>query len=498
MILKLSAPKFKAGHAGGLVFRKVTMISRHAHSFSTVDSIPEFIEKWSNWLRQNDFELNDLFETSGVPEELRSTAHAIIKSAWFASEESDAPVYFDTSRVILAETIFADTETRKEVLDRLLETYQATLISVATQLPVVDTTSVHVTYCSVDKVEEFIALSWTVKKLNSVGSHVKFLLIPYQHPREGYPKPANGHIDAIMLPNKFREENFAALHKIASRLIWSRFTHEPTQIVRIGIDDDDQWLPWAFKTISSIATKALNEGGRSIKAVGIGTQLIYYPTNFGEIDLVDMNVVITGSKFYVSRNLQDIEKCSPYALPESYTTNTQRAFRLRKTDLMITRNAPPIHIYIRSSGTLSSMRKDQHYISDANTVFSTGTHREAVHAAVSAFGELANFSMENVVFSVDPPTLSAHGKFEPSSSMLQITGNFEEFLSNKGVSDYLNMNAIISYGTDLGRNELTLPLEYPLQCKVEDWNQRTLLRLEDKQGNTVGSAWVRGTEIFLS
>ena len=61
-------------------------------------------------------------------------------------------------RFLLLETIFADTETNSDVLSKLLTMYRETLGSISKQHSVVNSTAVHVTYCSVNKLQEFLSL----------------------------------------------------------------------------------------------------------------------------------------------------------------------------------------------------------------------------------------------------------------------------------------------------------------------------------------------------
>ena len=100
-------------------------------------------------------------------------------------------------RFLLVETIFADTETNHDALSKLLTMYRETLESIANQHFIVNSTALHVTYCSVDKLQEFLSLSRLINALNRQSSFFTFLLVPYIHPREGYPQADTGHIDAV-------------------------------------------------------------------------------------------------------------------------------------------------------------------------------------------------------------------------------------------------------------------------------------------------------------
>ena len=402
-------------------------------------------------------------------------------------------------RFLLVETIFADTETNDDALSKLLTMYRETLESIANQHFIVNSTALHVTYCSVDKLQEFLSLSRLINALNRRTSFFTFLLVPYIHPREGYPQADTGHIDAIRLPNKFYSDNAKKLTaKTLCRLRMESNLEFATSI-RAAIDDDDRWLPWAASEIFQIADVAAEQGGRATKAIGVANQLVYYPTGAGRVDLAEWDLVMTGSKFFSAKDFKKLEELTPWMLPEAFTEVQARAFRRLGVDLRVIRGSKAFFLYVRSYGNRSGMLKTDHYLGGAMSREGVGTFVDTQNAAMTLVQNAqADCATNAYTFSVDPPSLTVRGEYDDATGQLRIDGNFTEYLNRRGISNSAEITVVVNVGTDKGRTELIRPLETPLLYDAENWTSRALLRLEHSTGDNIGSAWIRGNAPFLS
>ncbi len=402
-------------------------------------------------------------------------------------------------RFLLLETIFADTETNSDVLSKLLTMYRETLGSISKQHSVVNSTAVHVTYCSVNKLQEFLSLSRLINSLNRESTFFRFLLVPYIHPREGYPQADNGHIDAVLLPNKYYSDNAKKLTEKTLLRLRSESKLEFAMNIRAAIDDDDVWLPWAASEVFQIADAAAEQGGRATKAIGVANQLVYYPTGAGQVDLAEWDLAMTGSKFFIAKDLRKLEEFTPWMLPESFTEVQARAFRRLGIDLRVVRGSKAFFLYVRSRGNLSGMLKTDHYLSEVISSFGVGAFVDAKNEAMSLVQkEIAKCSTHDYTFSVDPPSLTVRGDYDRSTGQLRVEGNFEEYLNGRGVSNSTEIAIVVNVETEAGRTEIARPLEMPLLFDAGDWTSRPLLRLEDPEGDKIGSAWIRGKAPFLS
>lgn len=398
--------------------------------------------------------------------------------------------------VILSETIFADTESNPSALDRLEQAHFRSLASLAALQPVANCTHIHVIYCSIDKVEQYISIARRVNTLNEIQETTVFFLIPYAHPENGYPDPPNGHIDAKVLPNKSIAKNFARLHSRFHHALNDSLEGAPELYVRVGLDDDDLWAKWGLRVISRIAQQAIKLPGRPLKAIGLPNSFIYYPTKGGQLHEVQLDVALTGTKILLSRDLSEIEKLSPYELPEFFTANVRRTFRNRGLDLFLERNTPAFFIYMRSGANLSSMGKQQHYIGDPAETTCIGS-ADTVLDEVNRNHEPAGVNTQ-VEFTIDPPSLRASARLNHETNQLSIHGNFEEYLVSRGMDYPGAYSLVINYGINGKRSEFTIPLSDELIVDSSGWTERVIVRIENPSNESVGSSWLRGSEPFLS
>lgn len=404
---------------------------------------------------------------------------------------------FSVGNFVVVETIFADTEMRAEPLDRLLGLFKQTIESLTEQEIPDGVECLSVVYCSVDKVLEIVTISKILLQANEVNSRFKFLLVPYSHPTDGYPEPSNGHVDARVLPNKYYAERSLALFQRACNRVALESDLAWDSCVRVAIDDDDVWLPWAVEEIHRQTMAILAVNGRAVRAIGLANQYIYYPVESGRLDRVSLDVCLTGSKFFVARSWSALSTVTPWMLPERFSANVERQFRHRGIDLRVVRNSRPFLIYIRSRFSLSKMMKTEHYIRDPYIVTGVGDSSCAISAA-KAMQEDEPILTNEPIFEIDAPSLAVSAAFDPDKKTIIISGNFEEFLAGKGYDPNSKLRYFVNSGIDGRRFDLEKVSDSSMIYAAESLTDRTILRIEDSNGETVGSAWVRGKEVFLS
>lgn len=471
-------------------------------NFAASRSVTHFLQLWSEWVHSEKFVPGIEVSFEDFPLDIRDAVEAVVSASEVpfmklkAAPEESAKT---ESVFLLVETIFADTERRQENLEVLLSTHINTLYSLHKQRQVEGVTALHITYCSVDKSEEYFTLAKVIDDLNARAGTFLFALIPYEHPAEGYPKPANGHIDAVILPNKYSAERFSVLSEPSVKALNNCAAYRQSSIfVRSGLDDDDLWSSNALSTISEVARAAAEIQGRGVKGIGIGCQMVYYPLKYGQLDRAQMRVVLTGSKFYMSRQSNLIELHSPYTLPESFSTNVRRQFRSQNVDLYLVRNCKPYFVYVRNGKNLSTMDKSQHYIDLEESNIAVGRDIAVISAATASALRRSVPPLTMDLFSIDPPTLAAHAELSSETSVLKMHGNFTEVVEAHGFKENDTLEVVINYSVGDGRSEVRMPFAGDgYEVLANGWVDRTLVRIEN-EGNTVASNWLRGSEPFLS
>lgn len=466
-------------------------------TFPAFDNVEELLSKFNTLF---DTERSDIptLDVDDVPIEFRDTITEIASAAGIPCNTTRRrSLRFDADdTLILSETIFADTESDPSAIGRLEQAHFRSLASLAALQPVANTIHLHVVYCSIDKIEQYVSIARRINTLNSLQETTVFFLIPYAHPEDGYPSPPNGHIDAKVLPNKSIAKNFGKLHSRFNRSLNDFTEGTPNLYVRAGLDDDDLWAKWGLRIISRVAQNAVKLPGRSLKAIGLPNSFIYYPTNGGQLHEAEMDVALTGTKFLVSRDLHEIEKLSPYELPEYFTTNVRRSFRTRGLDLFLERNTAAFFVYMRSGANLSSMGKQQHYIGEPKQTACVG-NAETVLDEINRNHEPVAVTSQ-LDFSIDPPSLRASARLDPETNRLAIQGNFEEYLVSRGLEYPGAYSLVINFGIEGKRSELTIPLSEELIVDPTGWTERVIVRIEDPSNEPLGSSWLRGSEPFLS
>lgn len=461
-------------------------------------SISEIVHWWNDRLEEQPDYLLEV-DASQVPSEFSRGFSELVGACGHRVKGGTSGNFgpFLSSTFLTVETIFADTEVRPEPLDRLLTRFRATVDSLVAQDVPEDVCCLSIIYCSVDKSLELFSIAQMIVEANTQGRRISFLLVPYSHPAEGYPEPSNGHIDARVLPNKYYADRARGLFDRAFSRILLESRVDWTTCIRMAIDDDDVWTPWAVREIVRHAHAILETNGRSVRAIGLSKQHIYYPLESGRLDRVDLEVCLTGSKFFVSKSWNSVANLTPWMLPERFSANVVRSYRRQGIDLRVVRNSLPFLIYIRSRFSLSKMMKTEHYLGEPTVVMGVGESCFAVKAAELMQME-SSIDCVEPVFEIDPPSLTVNATFDESNESLTVNGNFEEFLSHKGLTLEDGLRIFVNGGSNGQRYDLTKLSESPLRFLARNLTERTILRIENVDGTVVGSAWVRGKEGFLS
>lgn len=431
---------------------------------------------------------------------IRALVHAT-GGDWVTSEgveRSPLALLPSSDKVFISETLFLDAESDTAIRDRYLEKYLTSLHFMRRLAVPTDSVHVHITYCSIDKSAEIGRLSTLFSEWNLTEEGTYFLLSIYAHPADGYPTPANGHIDARKLPNKMeplRTKNFRrAIAMLAPSLLESAST-----FYRFGIDDDDVWMPWALQEFDRLGTALLATPGRKVRCVGIGRQYVYYPhMDGGRLDLADMTVCMSGSKFYVSTEWAEIRNWSCWSIEESFSRNVATDYAQMGVDMSICRNGKPVLIYVRGENTLSGTDKTHLYME----LIERQTEVADLDSVVIGAGRSGDPGKVKSapIFEVDPRTLQATGTVTTTGETLQISTNAREIAAERSFG-YDELRVEVRLQTSEGLQRVSFELEDPLSVPTDRLTGRTIVALYRRHGDEerqIGSAWVRGQATFLS
>lgn len=392
---------------------------------------------------------------------------------------------------VISETVFADVEKRPEKLESFLNYYRLTLNSLGEQILPASVRYVHITHVSIDKPLEVISIAKWINNLNKKVGALQFLLHPFSHPASGYPKPENGHIDAIMRPSLFNGRPRYLFNRAFS-LLNDDSIKSSELFVRASIDDDDMWLPWTVAEFVRLAGENVKLTGRKSRCIGIPNQFIYYPLDEGRLDFVRMDRVMPGSKFNFSSEWEVIEERHPWMLPESFSTNVARQMRAREVDICLVTNARPCVIYVRRHGRLSAMTKFHHYVEEPYTIRALGKEDFAFEEACAIGYDL---EIRDPLFELDLPILQARGAME-KDGMLHIRINAEEMVEKHHL-DLDKLSIRVKCHTPAGYNITEHAFSDLIVVDPSTWSGRAVLLL-DSEGEEAFGTWIRGNESFLS
>lgn len=398
--------------------------------------------------------------------------------------------------LVLSETIFVDTETDIDKRQDYLTKYQVGLKSMNRLKIPQGAVHIHITYCSIDKVDDVLVLSKRITRLNRYNDGTRFLLMLYKHPKEGYPPAKSGRPAAIRLPNKHAPFNNMLAEKPLTYIEQYRALPAAERFYRLALDDDDAWINYGIGEVIRIGSEACAQNGRSLKAIGFANQILYY-ANSGRVDIAELRPAMNGSKFFTSQDWDKIRHHSPFELPEYFSSQIERRHRALGIDLRMVRNNRPIFIYVRGHATSISQTSKTSLYQELKASSDVGSIEE-VFSFVEEYSYLGE--EEKPLLTIDPPSLEARGKMSENDKTLWVTTNVHELVASQQLSD----RELSSYKMvlKLRRNEvweeLTFHLDDEISASTEDLSARVMLTIVNREGETIESAWVRGQAAFLS
>lgn len=220
--------------------------------------------------------------------------------------------------LVLLEILFCDFERDPEVLDRYFERFEHTLASLRAQEVPEGAELLATIQMSADK-QPWIARAAAELRKPVASPRTRFRIFQYEHPAGGYEGGDESRIDWVKSPNKhspYREKLFLDSH---AGLHVERYD----RIIRVGLDDDDLWMPWQTENICRIAETARIDPGvqhEGVLAIGMLDTLIAYADEDGfALDSVRLKRSLTGEKFHVIEHPSSLEEVAFYhatAVPE--------------------------------------------------------------------------------------------------------------------------------------------------------------------------------------
>lgn len=317
------------------------------------------------------FNIGSLSKISRVIAQCNSFNHAAFK--WVSSDYR-ATVSLAIPLIVI-ETVFCDTETNADVLNRYLSYFVGLIYCVSSQNYSNFIWFVHV---SSDKGQAIDAIRRVIER---VGLGSKVYINIYSHPKDGYGNEHEVHIDWVRRPNstfpEHRDRLFsAALEKSG---FFPARELEKCVVVRLALDDDDFITARHFDSIQRLALEhaSVLTDKRLTVIVGMKRIFVSYFLANGKVEVADVEFsrVMTGCKFSVSIG----------AYPRSAFSITERFEEVDRdrADVMYVETAEnsPSFSYNRHGGNFSAQNKRLYY-----------THEYGVSAFSSHAQMLETFS----------------------------------------------------------------------------------------------------------
>lgn len=458
-------------------------------------SLSSFLDWWFETL--DAAPLNSLFIVTldGASEDLTDAANQVVQACnhivegdrQYRTVENTA-----ISTVVFSETIFLDTESDVEAHRRYLHYYSRTLRSVQAQEKISDGLHIHFTHCSIDKEEAVVALARMINKLNESALTSFLLLSLYRHPAQGYPA-VKGNIDMRILPNKTQVALVSANFHRAVRCIDALLLQKATCFLRLAIDDDDIWMPYAFQELVYLASKIMQQQGSTTRVLAIGNGLIYYPLDGGRLDSAFLSVAMNGSKAYVSASWEDIVQKSPWTLAERYATNRVGVYRKQLIDVYFTRTARPVLIYVRYGTNLTSLNKSNLYVSEKRSIQYVGGADFAIDAGIKLIEKYKR--PVEPIFELDPAILRLQGSISLDGNFFEIRSNVDDFLTERGLAAK-DVKLLLRWRTPEGRRARWLEVSDDWVLPYADLVRSPSIEIRDSKDVKLDKAWVRFSGTF--
>lgn len=266
----------------------------------------------------------------------------------------------DKPTLVLLDILFCDFESDHEILARYFERFRLTLDSLQQQEVPEGAELLITVQMSADK-KEWISRAQEILRTPPKSPRNAIQLWQYEHPAEGYPGGDPDRVDWVKKPNlhsPLREKMFIACH---GDLPVERYA----RVIRVGLDDDDLWMPWQTTNLLMIADAARHDPKVThdgVLAIGILDTMVGYVGDEG-VDVVSSQLrrSLTGDKFHVidhPTSVADMAAHSPSAVPEQVDVEYHVRFDRRGIGLYAAGGCVPGFIYMRWGQNLSRQGKE--------------------------------------------------------------------------------------------------------------------------------------------
>lgn len=454
--------------------------------------VPAFLVWWKGVLDDLPARVLNVSLSSGDLS-LQTAASSVVRATGHCFDGSESNFNFSDGPdrdLILTETILVDTETDVQKRRVYFEKYTLLLESVAGQENPGRFFHLHITHCSIDKIEQVIGLAVLINRFNHGATGFCLILGLYDHPDSGYLIPENPNIDESRLPNKTQEklvgENF---NRAISPLRISNSSNR--LILRGAIDDDDHWVPWAMGELLEQAHRFWRLEGPSLRVLALARQFVYYPLDEGRLDFADMAAVLNGSKVYVSDQWDRISGVSPWTLTEVYASNRLGYYRGKDVMVRITHDARGVLVYVRGESNYSGRDKQSLYLDSVSSLLHIGSSRVAAQAA----GVLDSMYSVPAVsrFVIDPPVWRVSLR-RKASDELSFLSNTVEFMTSRGLPAEA-CRIVVSAWYDSGRFVRSFRSVEEVTVPIGEFLRPVAFVLQDESEQVMAREWVRVSDL---
>lgn len=296
--------------------------------------------------------------------------------------------------IVLVETIFCDNERDATVRQDFFQRWYISLRALASVSVPVDCTVKYILYLSDDKLQEKVLVQAFLASLNPEVAR-RFVVVPYEHPTDGYGSKGVVHPDSLKNPNKTAPRRDWLFEAALTRISVEGYD----RVIRATLDDDDFWLPWQLHEIVQAAEGVFEPG--KILGVGLRNALVAYH-DASKVDVVELTHHMNGNKFYLSEiGLFSRQRVlSPWSIPEDFNeANVARMGRAGVSLTSVGENNPG-WIYNRWGGNLSLHDKSKYYIQNMST-FGFDNAYELIDSAVSRLSSGVSYEGASIESSND-------------------------------------------------------------------------------------------------
>lgn len=322
--------------------------------------------------------------------------------------------------LVILDVLFCDNESDPEILDRYFARFEHSLASLQAQEVPEDAELLVTIQMSADK-GPWIARTVELLRRPPESWRTRIRLHVYEHPAAGYPGGDPERIDWVKKPNlhsPYRERMFLETH---ADLQVERYP----RVIRVGLDDDDLWMPWQTANICALANAARHDprvDHEGVLALGMLDTLVGYVGESGvDVESVQLKRSLTGDKFHVIERPESVEAIadlSPSAVPERVDLEFHRRFKRRGVGLYAAGGYVPGFVYMRWGQNLSRQGKEYLELKRFGRV------------TVPAAGAVAQIAQRDVPRDVRKLWFSVPGAVVPLRVMARRKGTAVEVESN--------------------------------------------------------------------